>query len=195
MRLLTILLTMMTLCMLSLPIMTVAAADEITERAVPIQELQIQPAPAIPGIVRGAPGAANASDLLDQRISLLQQQVQALTTQIAALQSVLKVTPAGVTLQAPTVTILSGQDITVQSQRHVSFRVGQNLSMDTGSNLTMKTSAATTIQSAGTMDLKGSVTRLNGGTKPLATLGSQVQTIPGQPIGQVITGSPTILGN
>lgn len=44
------------------------------------------------------------------------------------------------------------------------------------------------------LDLKGTAIRLNGGTKPLATVGSQVQ-VPGQPIGQVMTGSGTILGN
>jgi hypothetical protein len=45
-----------------------------------------------------------------------------------------------------------------------------------------------------TLDLKGGVIRHNGGGKPLATVGSQVQ-VPGQPIGQVTTGNNAILGN
>lgn len=167
------------------------AADEVTDRAVPIQELQIQPAP---GALRGSAGTGFAPDSLDQRVAMLQQQVQALTAQVAALQSVLKVSPAGVTIQAPTVTILSSEGIAMQSQKTMSIKAGQNLSVDTGNTLTMKTGAATNIQSAGSLDLKGSILRLNGGIKPIATVGSLVQ-VPGQPTGQVVTGNSTVLGN
>jgi len=173
---------------------TTFAADEVTDRAVPIQELQIQPAPAAPGALRGSAGTGFAPDSLDQRVAMLQQQVQALTAQVAALQSVLKVSPAGVTIQAPTVTILSSEGIAMQSQKTMSIKAGQNLSVDTGNTLTMKTGAATNIQSAGSLDLKGSILRLNGGIKPIATVGSLVQ-VPGQPTGQVVTGNSTVLGN
>ena len=109
----------------------------------------------------------------------------------------------GTTLQAPTLLLQSLNGTTIESQKNVSLKVGQNLLVDTGSNLTMRTGATTNIQSSGTMniqsaatlDLKSSLMRLNGGSKPLATVGSQVQTTPGQPIGQVFTGSQTIFGN
>lgn len=140
-------------------------------------------------------GAAGAQVSIEQQMGFLQQRIMALESQIAILQSVLIVTPTGTTLQAPALLLQSLNGTTIESQKNVSLRAGQHLFVDTSGNLSMRTGAATNFQSGGTLDVKGSSIRLNGGTKPLATVGSQVQTSPGQPIGQVITGSPTILGN
>ncbi len=199
-----------------------SAADDITERAVPAPP-QLRLTPSMPGAARSASGgtaegavsggasaagtAGSASGgaalggttgaqvSVEQQMGLLQQRIMALESQIAMLQSVLIVTPTGTTLQAPTLLLQSLNGTIIESQKNVSLRAGQHLSVDTAENLSMRTGAATTFQSGGTLDVKGSSIRLNGGTKPLATLGSQVQIVPGQSIGQVITGSPTILGN
>lgn len=140
-------------------------------------------------------GAGGAQVSIEQQMGLLQQRIMALESQLAILQSVLIVTPTGTTLQAPTLLLQSLNGTIIESQKNVSLRASQHLSVDTAENLSMRIGAATTIQSGGTLDIKGSLLRLNGGTKPLATVGSQVQTSSGQPIGQVITGSPAILGN
>jgi len=105
-------------------------------------------------------------------MAILQQQVRTLQAQFATLQAAVQVTPTGVTLQGPTVTIAGGV-VTIQAQNNVALRAG------------------------GPLDLKGSMIRLNGGTKPLATLGSQVkvETSTGPALGQIVTGSQTILGN
>lgn len=101
-----------------------------------------------------------------------------LQAQVAALQAVLQIAPNGA------VTILS--PVSVQAGTNISIRASQNVSVHS--------SGTAIVESQGMLDLKGTAIRLNGGTKPLATVGSQVQ-VPGQPIGQVMTGSGTILGN
>jgi len=152
------------------------AADEITERAVPIQELTVKPTPS---------RSAVANPALEQTVALLQQQVQSLQAQLAALQAAVQVTPNGMTLQGPTVTIAGG-NIQIQAQ--------QNTAITAASTLTLQSGGATALQASGSLNLKGSTIVLNGGTKPLATVGSQVQ-VPGQPIGQIMTGSGTLMGN
>jgi len=160
-----------TLALLAVMVMpaTIWAIDEsVTERAVP----------ADPRLQRSLP--AVQAQAPEQQIILLQQQVQALQAQIAALQSVLQIAPNGA--------------VTIQSPATVTIRAGTNIAVSAGQNLSVRGSAATTIEGAGTLDLKGGLIKHNGGTKPLATVGSQVQ-VPGQPIGQITTGSGTVLGN
>ena len=105
-------------------------------------------------------------------------------------------TPTGVTLQGPTVTIAGGV-LNIQAQNNVALRAGLNVAVQAGSKLALQSGAGTALQAGGPLDLKGSMIRLNGGTKPLATLGSQVKvdTSTGPALGQIVTGSPTILGN
>jgi uncharacterized protein YraI len=92
------------------------------------------------------------------------------------------------------VNIQAQSNVAVRAGADLSATVGRNTSVQTGANLSLRSGAGTALQAAGSLDLKGSTILLNGGTKPVATVGSQVQ-MPGQPIGQVITGSPTVLGN
>ena len=133
-----------------------------------------------------------------------------LQAQLAALQAAVQVTSMGVTLQGPTVTITGGA-VNIQAQNNVGLTAGSNVAMrvgsdlsasvgrnstiQTGSNLAILSGAGATLSASGRLDLKGSQIVLNGGTKPLATVGSHVQVTPGSSSGQIITGSPTILGN
>ncbi len=57
------------------------------------------------------------------------------------------------------------------------------------------------MRASGNLDLRGSLVRLNDGTKLLATVGSGVQVVHGTAngpetlSGQVAAGSPSVLGN
>ncbi len=139
------------------------------------------------------PGATTNTEV-EQRLAALQQQVQTLQAQVAALQSVLKVTPAGATLQAPTVSILTSGDTVIQSGKGITVRAATSIGVQSQVDVSLKAGATATIESTATTHLKGGILKLNDGSKPLATVGSQVQ-VPGQPIGQIVTGSPTLLGN
>ncbi|MDP1947327.1 MAG: hypothetical protein Q8L77_07485 [Nitrospirota bacterium] len=158
----------------------------------------------------GSAGAARGQLSIEQQVGLLQQQVSMLQTQLAMLQAAVQVTPSGVKLQGPTVTILGGV-VTIEAQNNVALRAGSNVdvrtgvnlsvstggntSVQTGANLSLRSGAGTLVQASAPLDLKGSMISLNGGTKPLATVGSHVQVTPGSSSGQIVTGSPTILGN
>jgi hypothetical protein len=74
------------------------------------------------------------------------------------------------------------------------IRSSKAVAIEAGTSMAIKGASTTLIEGMGSLDLKGGVIKHNGGGKPLATVGSQVQ-VPGQPIGQVTTGSPTLLGN
>ncbi|HEX7767473.1 MAG TPA: hypothetical protein VF443_12220 [Nitrospira sp.] len=124
----------------------------------------------------------------------MQQRIRTLETQIATLQSVLIVTPTGATLQAPTLLLQSLSGTTIRSGKSIAIDAGESIGTRSGTSTFIRAGSTALVEGAGTLDLKGASIRLNGGTKPLATVGSQVQ-LSGQPIGQVITGSPTILGN
>ena len=105
-------------------------------------------------------------------------------------------TGALLTLQGPTVTIAGGV-VNIQAQNNVALRAGSNVAVQAAGNLALQSGAGTALQAGAPLDLKGPMIRLNGGTKPLATLGSQVtvEGFGGTAHGQIITGSPTILGN
>lgn len=158
----------------------------------------------------GSAGAARGQLSIEQQVGFLQQQVSMLQTQLTMLQAAVQVTPSGVKLQGPTVTILGGV-VTIEAQNNVALRAGSNVdvrtgvnlsvstggntSVQTGANLSLRSGAGTLVQASALLDLKGAMISLNGGTKPLATVGSHVQVPPGSSSGQIITGSPTILGN
>lgn len=139
-------------------------------------------------------GAAGAQVSIDQQLAIMQQRIKTLETQIAALQSVLIVTQAGATLQAPTLLLQSLSGTTIRSGKNLAIDAGESITTRSGTSTLIRASSTALVEGAGTLDLKGAPIRLNGGTKPLATVGSQVQ-LTGQPIGQVVTGSPAILGN
>jgi hypothetical protein len=164
-----------------------SAAEEVTDRAVPGLSSTLQQ-PALP------PRATIPALTVEQQLIALQQQVQSLQAQVAALQSVLKVTPTGATLQAPTVSILSIEGIIVQSSKGVAVTAGTGVAIRSNAGTSIRAGTTATIEASGTTDLKGAVVKLNGGTKPIATVGSLVQ-VPGQPTGQVVTGNSTVLGN
>jgi hypothetical protein len=127
------------------------------------------PVAATPG---GVSRAGPAS--LDQQVAQLQQQVQALQTQVAALQSVLNITSTGITIQ-------SNDSLVLQS--------GRNITLNAGQSVGILGNAATIIEGKASLDLKAPLIKLNGGGKPLATVGSAVGN------GKILTGSPTIQGN
>jgi hypothetical protein len=158
-------------------------------------------APPLNGISRTAPVPA-APLSIEQQVAVLQQQVQALQAQLAALQAVVRVTPSGIANQRPTVTI-EAEDLDVRASNHMTLMAGSIVSVR-ASGIALSSSGTAVLQADATLDLQGLPIRLNGGGKPLATVGSLVQPLPGSPAGsggavnanaQVVTGSPTILGN
>lgn len=155
-------------------------ADEVMERAVQSQVGVMQQIPQTSASIQPA--------TVEQQLAALQQHVQALQSQMAALQSVLKIASDGA------VTILSPASISVQAGKDISIGAGKNVSIGSGQNIFVQGNGTALVEGKGRLDLKGLPIKLNGGSKPLATVGSQVQ-VPGQPIGQVSTGSGTILGN
>ncbi len=156
---------------------------------------------AFPGAAAGAgsaPGAGAragvAPPTLEQKVAFLEQQVQILMAQVAALQSVLKVTATGAVLQAPTLSLLSIEATTIRSSKGVAIDAGTSIDMRSSTSTSIRAASTTLIEGSASLDLKGAIIKHNGGGKPLATIGSHVQ-IPGQPIGQITTGSQTVLGN
>jgi len=139
-------------------------------------------------------GAAGAQVSIEQQLAIMQQRIRNLETQVAALQSVLIVTQAGATLQAPTLMLQSLSSTTIHSGKGIVIDAGESINTRSGTSTLIRAGSTALVEGAGTLDLKGAPVRLNGGSKPLATVGSQIQ-ISRQPIGQVISGSPTILGN
>jgi len=145
----------------------------------------------------------------EMRLAKLQQQVELLTAQLAALQSVMKLTPGGVTLQAPTLTILTSEALTLQSAKSVTVTAGASLDARASMTTTIRSGSSAALEAGGALDLKGGVVKFNGGGMPLATVGNRVQIRPGQVIGTVqggvvvgtsvigdiVTGSTTLLGN
>lgn len=147
--------------------------------------------------VRTAPSQLRSAMPLDQQVEMLQQQVAVLQAQVNALLTAVRVTETGVVLQGPTVQI-AGQSIDIRSDANLGFKAGslsgeiaQNASMRTGGTLTVVSSGGTTLRSTGTLDLKGTILRLNGGNRPVATVGSGVQ-MQSATAGQIVNGSPNV---
>lgn len=160
----------------------VFAQDGVTERAVPAPSTQLQQASPLGG--KTIPTLT-----VDQQLAALQQQVQSLQAQMAALQSVLKVTPTSATLQAPSVSIFSAEGTTIQSSKGITVKAATGIVVQSQAGTSIKAGSTATIEASGTTELKGAMVRLNGGSKPIAMVGSAVGN------GQVMTGSTTILGN
>jgi hypothetical protein len=107
---------------------------------------------------------------------------------------VLKVTPTGAVLQAPNLSIFGLEAININSKKLVAIEAGTSFDAKSAGSAAIKAASTMWIEGTNVLDLKGGLIKHNGGTKPLATVGSQVQ-VPGQPIGQILTGSQTVLGN
>lgn len=153
-------------------------AEAVRDRAVSSQTAQ----------VRQLPGAQTLSTpTIEQQLAALQKQVQTLQAQLAMLQSVLKVTPAGATLEAPTLSLLSTDGTTIQSQKAIALAAGTGLSVQSQAGATISSSSSLSVNVSGTLDLRAATTRLNGGGRPVATVGSVVVD------GQVVNGSATVL--
>ena len=161
-------LTFITLAALALCAPAVFAEEGVVERAVPNTELRRSTIPTVPTLT------------IEQQVTMLRQQVQALQAQVAALQAIVKTTPTG--------------GITFISNDTISLQAAKNISIGAGAQLTIQSNGTALVEGKGALDLKGVPLKLNGGTKPLATVGSQVQ-VPGQPIGHITTGGATTLGN
>jgi hypothetical protein len=153
-------------------------ADGVMERAVQSQVGVMQQVPQTSTPIQSA--------TVEQQLAALQQQVQALQVQMAALQSVVKIASNGaVTIQSPT-------SVSVQAGTDLLIGAGRNISIGATHNVSVQGNGTTLVEGKSGLDLKGLPIKLNGGTKPVATVGSQVQ-VPGQPIGQVTTGNQTVL--
>ena len=151
-------------------------------------------APPLPNLGRSAVSPV-APLSIEQQLAALQQQVQALQAQLAALQAVVRVTSTGNAWQDPTVTII-GAEVNIQARDNVTLTAASTLSVK-AANLTLSSTGGAVLQASSTLDVRGAPVRLNGGSKGLATLGSQVQMLPGAAngTGQVVTGSPTVLAD
>ena len=73
-----------------------------------------------------------------------------------------ELSPAGVTLQGPSVTI-AGNTVEVTAVNNLSIKSGANTTLLSGANLTASSGGSATLQSSGELNLSGSRTRLNGG--------------------------------
>jgi hypothetical protein len=113
---------------------------------------------------------------LERQVADLQNQVAVLQSQMNALLAAIQVTQTGVVLQGPKVAIAADA---------IDIRSGTTIALNSGANMTVQASA--------TLDLRGATTRLNGGNKPIATVGSAVQAPNGS--GQIVTGSQTVFAN
>jgi len=166
------------------------AADDVIERAVPGPT-----SPQQPGL--RAPMTSIPTMTVEQQLAALQQQVQSLQQQLSMIQSVVKISPGGTIIQAPGLSLVSGSGMMIQSAGSMVVRSGTDMTIDSGSAMAVKSSSTAMIQSVsgmtieakGNLSVKGMTTRLNDGTKPVATVGSAVGN------GQVMSGSPTLFGN
>jgi hypothetical protein len=149
-------------------------------------------APPPTGVVRSTVSPVAAPLPIEQQLAALQQQVQA---QLAALQAVVRVTSTGNAWQDPTVTII-GAEVNIQARDNVTLMAASTVSVR-AANLALSSSGGAVLQAGTKLDLKGLPVTLNGGGKPLATVGSLVQMVPGSAngSGSVITGSQTVLAD
>ena len=181
----------------------VAAAAEVL-----VARPELVPAPA--ALAQQVQVLQQQLQVVQQQLQVLQQQDAQLQSQLAAVLAAVHVTPAGFTLQGPTVTIAGNViDVNAQSDLRLSsnaastFRTSTSLAVQAGADATLmigrnfmaRSSGTAILQSSGELDLSGSTIKLNGGRKSLATVGSQVQgvTAGSSVAGQIVTGSPDVL--
>jgi len=149
---------------------------------------------------------------LSAQVARLEQVVASLQQQVALLQSIIRINGTTVEISSNrdlkikaggTIDINSGMNTVLSSGMNTDIKSGMSIDIKSGLNTTIKSGASTDIyagslfrlqgargdiSAASDLLLKGSLLRLNKGIKPVATMGSMVSG------NQVITGSPTILG-
>ena len=103
-------------------------------------------------------------------------EMKALNQRIVALEARLKALEA--------VVQVSGADIKLVSAAGVIIQAGTNVAIQGGANVN--------IQGASGVDIRGALLRLNNGGRPFARVGDSVMI--GERLGQITTGSPTVLG-
>ena len=160
----------------------------VTGAAVPIAELMVRPVPAAPTV--------------EQQLAQLQQQLQSLQAQLAAMQAIVQVTPSSTAGQEPNLTIAAG-NIVLRASNDLATVSGSSTSIQASAAVDLRASSGMVLRAAGPLALDGSIVRLNGGARPVATVGSVVQTtVPvrasGPPItvaGQIVSGSQQVFSN
>ncbi len=134
---------------------------------------------------------------LDRQVAALQQQVAVLQAQVNALLAAVNVTETGVTLQGPAVTIagakveLKADGMLILRGNDLTADIARNANLRSGFSVAISSNAGVTLQAGTEMAVNGSRVLLNGGTRPIATVGSLVQPGAGG-ANQVITGSTTV---
>jgi len=106
---------------------------------------------------------------VDDEVKALNQRIVALETRLKALEAVVQ---------------LSGSDVKLVSAGGVAIHAGTDIAIRGG--------AGVNIQGASGVDLRGAIVRLNNGGRPFARVGDSVMI--GERLGQITTGSPTVLG-
>lgn len=155
------------LCLILAACSPIYAADEVTERAIPNSSTMVQQ-PAQPS------GTTIPTLTVDQRLAAMQQQIHTLQMQVSALQAIVTITPSAVTIQ-------SNGSLVIQAAKGVSIGAGQHVAIQGNGGVL--------VEGKGPLELNAPLIKMNGGAKPLATVGSAVG------MGKVLTGSGTILGN
>jgi hypothetical protein len=119
---------------------------------------------------------ARAEGASEKRTVAVDEEMKALNQRIIALEARLK------DLEA--VVQVSGADVKLVSAAGVIIQAGTNVAIQGGANVN--------IQGASGVDIRGALLRLNNGSRPFARVGDSVMF--GERLGQITTGSPTVLG-
>jgi hypothetical protein len=156
----------------------------VTSAAVPIPELMVRP--VIPVV----------APTTEQQLAQLQQQVQALQAQLTVLQAVVQITPASTAGQEPSVTI-AAENLQLRAANIFSLQSGSTMIIRSSAELKLRSDGNAEVRAAGSLNMDGSLVRLNGGSKSLATVGSVVQTRSPNGVlsGQIVNGSQTVFSN
>jgi hypothetical protein len=119
---------------------------------------------------------ARAEGADDKRMVLVDDEVKALNQRILALEARLKALEGVVQVSGPNLKLVSAAGVTIQA----------------GTNVAIQGGAGVSIQGASGVDVRGALIQLNNGSRPFARVGDSV--VIGGRLGQITTGSPTVLG-
>jgi hypothetical protein len=110
----------------------------------------------------------------------LEQRVLALEAENAALKQILQ---------------RSGDDLVISAKGRLKITTGTDLEVKAGSAMKLMAAGNGVVRSAGPLNMDGSVVTLNGGTKPVASMGGKVTSRTGTAgvVGQIADGSSTVL--
>jgi hypothetical protein len=119
---------------------------------------------------------ARAEGADECRVAAADTEVEALRGRIAALEARLKVLEGVVQISGPSIKLVSAAGMTIQA----------------GTSIAIQGGAGVSIQGASGVDVRGALIQLNNGGRPFARVGDSV--VVGGRLGQITTGSPTVLG-